>query len=63
MNRTTHNRAAKLEARTAALVGAVANGELTPSQADALSKPVDGFTRALHVEDLDRRLTLLEAKP
>ena len=46
MNQITQNRVAKLEARTAALIGAVASGELTP----------------LHAEDLDTRLTLLEAK-
>jgi hypothetical protein len=47
---------------TAALVGAVAAGELTPSEAAELSKLVEGFTRAVDLHDIQARLERLEAQ-
>jgi hypothetical protein len=44
----------------AALVAAVAGGELTPSEAGELSKLVVAFTRAIEVTDIQTRLTKLE---
>jgi Family of unknown function (DUF5681) len=44
----------------AALVGAVAAGELTPSEASELSRLVEGFTRAVDTHELQQRLTRLE---
>jgi len=46
---------------TAALVNAVAAGELTPSEAAELSKLVDGFSRAVDLHDVQQRLDKLEA--
>ena len=45
---------------TAALVEAVATGELTPSEAAELSKLVEGFTRAADLHDIQARLERLE---
>jgi hypothetical protein len=47
---------------SAALVEAVASGDLTPSEAAELSKLVDGFTRAVEATDLLDRLERLEAE-
>lgn len=47
---------------TAALVEAVAAGELTPSEAAELSKLVEGFTRAVDLHDIQARLERLEAQ-
>jgi Family of unknown function (DUF5681) len=44
----------------AALVGAVAAGELTPSEASELGRLVEGFTRAVDTHELQQRLTRLE---
>ncbi len=44
----------------AALVGAVAAGELTPSEASELSRLVEGFTKAIDTHELQQRLTRLE---
>src|ERR671912_944549 len=44
----------------AALVGAVAAGELTPSEASELSRLVEGFTKAVDTHELQHRLTRLE---
>jgi hypothetical protein len=41
---------------TAALVEAVAVGDLTPSEAAELSKLVEGFTRAVDLHDIQTRL-------
>jgi len=46
---------------TAALVRAVAAGELTPTEAAELSKLVEGFSRAVDVHDIQTRLERLEA--
>ncbi len=45
---------------TAALVEAVAAGDLTPSEAGELSKLVEGFTRAADLHDIQARLEKLE---
>ncbi len=47
---------------SAALVEAVAKGELTPSEAAELSKLVEGFTRALEAHDHEQHLERLEAQ-
>ena len=47
---------------TAALVNAVANGELTPSEAAELSKLIEGFSRAVDLHDIQQRLDKLEAE-
>jgi len=46
---------------TAALVSAVAAGELTPAEAAELSKLVEGFSRAVDLHDIQTRLERLEA--
>jgi hypothetical protein len=46
---------------TAALVKAVASGELTPSEAAELSKLVEAFTRAVDLHEIQQRLKKLEA--
>jgi hypothetical protein len=46
---------------TAALVKAVASGELTPSEAAELSKLVEAFTRAVDLHEIQQRLDRLEA--
>ncbi len=46
---------------TAALAGAVATGELTPSEAGELSKLIDGFTKAVEQHDIQQRLERIEA--
>ena len=46
---------------TAALVEAVAAGELTPLEAGELSKLVEGFARAVELHDIQQRLERLEA--
>jgi hypothetical protein len=46
----------------AALVEAVASGELTPLEAGELSKLLEGFTRAIEVHDLMARVERLEGK-
>ncbi len=45
---------------SAALVEAVAGGDLTPSEAAELSKLVEGFTRAADLHDIQARLEKLE---
>ena len=52
---------ADLTKATAALLEAVAKGELTPSEAAELGKLVDAHVRAIEVTDLHDRLTRLEA--
>jgi hypothetical protein len=54
-------RAADAVKATAALVNAVAAGELTPSEAAELSKLVEGFSRAVDLHDIQQRLDKLEA--
>ena len=47
-------------ASLAAIVAAVASGELTPGEAREMSKVVDTYTRALLATDLEARMTALE---
>src|SRR5215217_9236345 len=53
-------RAADAVASHAALVGAVARGDLTPSEASELSKLVEGYVRAVEATDILDRLAKLE---
>ena len=46
----------------AAIAAAVSAGEITLSEAAAVSKLIDGFIRALEVHDIDQRLKFLEAE-
>jgi hypothetical protein len=46
---------------SAALVEAVAAGELTPTEAAEVSKLVDSFTRGVQAHDIEERLARLEA--
>ena len=45
----------------AAIMSAVASGDLTPAEANELAKLVDTFTRAIEAHELDERLKRLEA--
>ncbi len=46
---------------TAALVNAVAAGELTPGEAAELSKLIESFSRAVDLHDIQQRLHRIEA--
>ncbi|GJD54068.1 hypothetical protein OPKNFCMD_6849 [Methylobacterium crusticola] len=52
---------ADLTKATAALLQAVATGELTPSEAAELGKLVDAHVKAIEVTDIQSRLEALEA--
>ena len=54
-------RAADAVASHVALVGAVARGDLTPSEAGDLARLVDNYTRAVEATDILTRLARLEA--
>jgi hypothetical protein len=54
--------AADAVAASAALLAAVADGELTPSEAAELQKLVDGFTRAIEAHEFEQRLAKLEGR-
>lgn len=45
---------------SAAIVEAVASGDLTPSEASELSKVVDGYARSLQTIEIEERLLKLE---
>jgi Family of unknown function (DUF5681) len=45
----------------AAIMAAVASGDLTPAEANELGKLVDIFTRAIEAHELDERLRRLES--
>jgi hypothetical protein len=45
---------------SAAIVEAVASGDLTPSEASELSKVVDGYARSLQTVEFEGRLSKLE---
>lgn len=47
---------------SAAILAAVAAGDLTPSEADQISKVVDAFVRALEAHEFERRLQALEGQ-
>ena len=51
---------ADAKAASAAILQAVADGELTPSEAADLSKLLEGFTRVIEIAELERRLEVLE---
>ena len=44
-----------------AILDAVAQGELTPSEAASLSSLIDGFRRSLETQEMEQRITALEA--
>jgi hypothetical protein len=46
----------------ASIVAAVANGELTPSEASELTKLVEGYARVLETVDHEERLKALEGR-
>lgn len=45
-----------------AIADAVASGELTPAEGNAVGQLVEGFVKAIEVRDLERRLAALEAR-
>jgi hypothetical protein len=45
---------------SAAIVAAVASGDLTPSEASELSKVVDGYARTLQAAEFEERISKLE---
>jgi hypothetical protein len=45
---------------SAAIVEAVASGDLTPSEASELSKVVDGYARSLQAAEFEERISKLE---
>ena len=53
--------ASDLVSAQAALVGAVADGRITPAEGGELAKLVEGFSRALDLHDIQQRLDKLEA--
>ena len=55
-------KAADLTRAIGALLAAVAEGELTPSEAAELGKLVDAHVKAIEVTDIQDRLTRLEAQ-
>jgi hypothetical protein len=44
------------------ILAGVANGELTPSEANDLSRMVDAFTKAIEANDLSSRILALEQR-
>ena len=54
--------AADAKTAAAAIVRAVAEGDLTPSEAAELSKVLDNFTRIVEATDVQARLEALERK-
>jgi hypothetical protein len=52
--------AADAKAAAAAILQAVADGELTPSEAGELSKLLESYTRVVEVADIETRLAALE---
>jgi hypothetical protein len=53
--------ASDLVAGISALIGAVANGELTPGEGQALASLIEAQRRTLETEDIEQRLIALEA--
>ena len=49
-----------LEAASSAVLGAVAIGEITPSEGQALSTILESHRKVLELADIDRRLQVLE---
>jgi hypothetical protein len=46
----------------AAITAAVANGELTPTEAAELSRVIDGYVKTLETTEIERRLRFLEER-
>lgn len=46
----------------AAIIQAVANGEITPGEGASLTRLVEGWVQAIELADFDRRLEAVEAK-
>ena len=44
------------------VLDAVAQGEITTNEAASLSSLIDGFRRALETQELEQRITALEAQ-
>jgi hypothetical protein len=57
------DKAEDLTKATQAIMEAVSTGELTPLEADAVSRTVEAHVKAIEVTDLVHRLEALEAKP
>jgi hypothetical protein len=55
------NSAADAAQASAALVAAVASGDLTPSEAAELGKLIESYVRALEASDFEARLAQLES--
>ena len=55
------DRPADAVAASAAILAAVADGSLTPSEAAEISKLVEGFVRTVEVTELEARIAALEA--
>jgi hypothetical protein len=51
-----------LRKASAAIIAAVAAGELTPSEASDLAKPVDTHIRAIELDELEKELDLLDGE-
>jgi hypothetical protein len=54
------NEARDAVSASAAIVEAVASGDLTPSEASELSKVVDGYARSLQAAEFEERISKLE---
>lgn len=54
--------AADAVSAASALLQAVANGEITPTEAAEVGKLIDGYVRALEATEFEKRLTRLEGK-
>jgi hypothetical protein len=46
----------------AAITTAVANGELTPTEAAELSRVIEGYVKAMEATEIERRIRLLEER-
>jgi hypothetical protein len=46
----------------AAITTAVADGELTPTEAAELSRVIEGYVKAIEATEIERRLRLLEER-
>jgi len=57
---TPINTAADAKAASAALISAVADGNLTPSEASEIGKLIDGYVKAIEITDVLARLDRLE---
>ena len=60
---TSHGWISRIEAidAMAAISGAIAEGQITPSEGAALSSMISGYSRAIDVWDLSRRIEEIES--